>query len=139
MFLADLFFVVNEIDIASHANDSTPYMNADNVDDLMTSLRQASNALFEWSQDNILKSNTDKCGVYINKGGYKIGKSDTEKLLCLKLDKKLTFDDRTSDICKKSGRRISTLARITPCMGITKKRIFMNAFFTSQFRYCPLV
>ena len=32
----------------------------------------------------------------------KIDKSDTEKLLGVKFDKKLTFDDHISDICKKS-------------------------------------
>ena len=36
VFLADLFFTVNDIDIA------------DNVDDLLTSLEQESNGLFEW-------------------------------------------------------------------------------------------
>ena len=53
--------------------------------------------------------------------------------------KKFTFDDHFSDICKKTGRKISALARVTPYMGIAKKNILMNAFFTSQFSYCPLV
>ena len=44
----------------------------------------------------------------------KIDKSDTEKLLGVKFDKKLTFDDHISDICKKAGRKIYALARVTP-------------------------
>ena len=32
----------------------------------------------------------------------KVDKSDTEKLLGVKFDTKLTFDDHISDICKKS-------------------------------------
>ena len=48
MFLADLFFTVNDIDIASYVDDNTPYMIADNVGGLITSLEQASNGLFEW-------------------------------------------------------------------------------------------
>ena len=94
-------------------------MNADNVDDLMATLRQASNASFEWFQNNLLKINAEKChlfvskndGVSINEDVYTIDKSDTEKLLGLKLDKKLTFYDHISDICKKAGRRISILVR----------------------------
>ena len=70
---------------------------------------------------------------------FKIDKSDTEKLLGVKFDKKLAFDDHISDICKKAGRKISALARVTQYMGIAKKRILMNAFFTSQFSYCLLV
>ena len=69
----------------------------------------------------------------------KIDKSDTEKLLGVKFDKKLAFDDHISDICKKAGRKISALTRVTPYIGIAKKRILMNAFFTSQFSFCLLV
>ena len=71
--------------------------------------------------------------------GFKIDKSDTKKLLGVKFDKKVTSDDHISEICKKAGRKISALARVTPYMGIAKKRIHMNAFFFSQFSYCPLV
>ena len=126
---------------------ATPYMIADNVDDLITSLEQASNGLFEWFKNNLLKSNADKCHllvstndrVSVNVDGFKIDKSDTEKLLGVKFDKKLAFDDHISDICKKAGRKISALARVTQYMGIAKKRILMNAFFTSQFSFCLLV
>ena len=75
----------------------------------------------------------------MNGDGFKIDKSDTEKLLDEKFDKKLTFDYHISDICKKAGRKISALARVTRYMGIAKKRILMNAFFISQFSYCPPV
>ena len=123
VFLVDLFFTVNDIDIASYADDSTPYMIADDVDGLITSLEQESNGSFEWFKNNLLKSNADKCHllvstndrVSINVDGFKIDKSDTEKLLGVKFDKKLTFDDQISDICKKAGRKISALARVTNC------------------------
>ena len=39
--------------------------------------------------------------------GFQIDKSDTEKLLGVKFDKKLTFDYHISGICKKAGRKIS--------------------------------
>ena len=67
--------------------------------------------------------------VSMNVDGFKIDKSNTEKLFGVKFDKKLTFDDHISDICKKAGRKISDLARVTPYMGIAKKSILMNAFF----------
>ena len=60
VFLADLFFTVNDIDIARSVEDNIPYMIADNVDDLITSLEQASNGFFEWFKNNLLKSNADK-------------------------------------------------------------------------------
>ena len=146
-FLADLFLTVNDFDIARYADDNIPYMIADNVDDLATSLEQASNGFFEWFKNNLLKSNADKCHLFVstndrvsmNVDGFKIDKSDTEKLLGVKFDKKLAFDDHISDICIKAGRKISALARITPYMVIAKKCMLVNAFFTSQFSYCPQV
>ena len=58
VFLADLFFAVNDIDYnytddKSYADGNTPYMVADNVDDLITSLEQVSNNLFEWFKNNL--------------------------------------------------------------------------------------
>ena len=86
-------------------------MIADNLDDPITSLEQVSNGLFEWFKNNLLKSNADKCHLLVstndrmsmNVDGFKINKSNTEKLLGVKFDKKLTFDDHISGICNKSG------------------------------------
>ena len=51
VFLAEFFFAVNAIDIASNAVDNNPYMIADNVDDLI---------LFECFEKNLLKSNIQR-------------------------------------------------------------------------------
>ena len=83
-------------------------MIADNVDDLIISLEQASNCLFEQFKSNLLKSNADKFRllvvtndrVSVNVDGFKIDKSDTEKLLGVKFDRKLAFVGHISDICK---------------------------------------
>ena len=107
-------------------------MIADNVNDLITSLQQASNGLFEWFKSNFLKSNADKCHLLVstndrasstNVDGFKIDKSYTEKLLDVNFDRKLNFDDRISHICKKADRKISALVRVASYMGIAKKRI----------------
>ena len=117
IFLTDLCFTVNDIDIASYADDNTPYMIADNVDDLITSLVQTSNGITECFKNNFLKSNADKCYLLIstndrvsmNVDGFKIDKSDTETLLGVKFAKKLIFYDHIFDLCKKAGRKISVL------------------------------
>ena len=92
------------------------------MDDLIASLEQASNGLLEWFNNNLLKGNADKCHLLVstndrvsmNVDGFKIGKSDTKKLLGVKFYKKLTFDDHICDICKEAGRKMSALARVTP-------------------------
>ena len=61
--MADLFFNMNDIDIASEANDNTPYI-VDNTDDeiiIIKSLEEASAALLQWFANDFLKNNSDKC------------------------------------------------------------------------------
>ena len=47
--------------------------------------------------------------------------------------------DHISDVCKKASRKITALARVTPFMGLSKRKLLMNAFFTSRFSYCQLI
>ena len=51
-----------------------------------------------------------------------------------KFDHKLTFDDNIFEFCKNASREIHT-----PYTNISKWRILMNAFVTSQFIYWPLI
>ena len=50
----------------NYADDNTPYVIADNSDDLIKSLEEASTALFQWFDNNLLKSNLDKCHLQIS-------------------------------------------------------------------------
>ena len=52
IFLAGLFFILNDVDIASYANDNTPYVIVDDINGVITSLEKASKALFEWFKNN---------------------------------------------------------------------------------------
>ena len=53
--------MINDRDNANYTNYDTPYIIADNIDYLIKSLEEASTALFQWLDDNLLKSNSDKC------------------------------------------------------------------------------
>ena len=147
IFLADLFFIVKDIDIASYADDNTPFIVEDNIENVIASLEEATNALFDWFDNNRLKSNPDKCHALVstnkhlnmNVCDYTIGNSQCEKLLGVKIDVNLNFNEHISDLCKKTIRKIFALARIAPFMSIIKRKVVMNAFFITQFSYCPLV
>ena len=72
-------------------------------------------------------------------GSFEIKNTNCEKLLRIKVDSRLNFNDHLDGIIKKASRKINALSRITPFMNISKRRILMNSFFNSQFNYCPLV
>ena len=94
-----------------------------------------------------MKSNPDKChllvstngNVKIRIGNFQIENTKREKLLGIQFDNKLSFDYHLSEICKKASRKLYALGRVTPYMNLSKRKILMNAFFNSQFSYCPLI
>ena len=98
--MADLFFILHDADIASYADDNTPYVIADDINGVITSLEKASKALFEWFENNLLKSNTDKRHLLVSSSDavnlrvseYEIKNSECEKSLDVKSDIKLTFE-----------------------------------------------
>ena len=66
IFLADLFFILKDVDIASYADDDTPYVIADDVNGVIASLEKASKAMFKWFENNSLKSNANKCHLLVS-------------------------------------------------------------------------
>ena len=66
IFLADLFFILTDVDIASYADDNTPYVAAADVSGVITSLKKSSKALFEWFKNSPLKSNADKYHLLVS-------------------------------------------------------------------------
>ena len=116
------------------------------MDDLITYLQDAAAKLFKWFSDNQVKGNTDNCHLLLSKGesfeihiGDSIVDSSTcEKLLGIKIDSKLCFNDHIQDLCNKANRKLRTLVQATPYMNLQKRKVLMNAFFNVQFNYCPL-
>ena len=94
-----------------------PYVSAKNVKDFIESLERASVSQFRWSENNLLKGNVDKCHflvstsqeVSLNGNNFKIKNSDCEKLLGVKFDSKLRFDQHITDLRRRPSRKIRAL------------------------------
>ena len=60
IFLGDLFVIIHNIDIANYANDNTPHIIDDNIDDLIKSFEEVplsySNGLITTFLETILAS-----------------------------------------------------------------------------------
>ena len=67
IFLADFFFTLNNIEISNFADDTTPYAVSDNADYLMSSLEKSSKDLLKWFDDNLMKSNLEKCHLLVKR------------------------------------------------------------------------
>ena len=104
--------------------------------------------LCEWFANNCLKANPDKFHLILNVNRndilieiqqFKIFNSNAQKLLGIKVDNNLSFDEHVRDLCNKASQKLHALARIAHYMQPLQKQIIMKAFINSQFGYCPLV
>ena len=102
--------MAKDIDVVSYADDNTFFTAENNTDNVIASLEQTSDGLFNWLKSNCLKSNVDKCFVLVSKnkpvgikiGDYTIDNSECEKLFGIKIDVNSSFNDHISDFCKKN-------------------------------------
>ena len=66
IFLIDLFFIIEDTDIASFADGNTPEVIADNKDGVIKSLGEASEISFKGFNDNLMRINADKCHLLVS-------------------------------------------------------------------------
>ena len=71
-------------------------------------------------------------------GDSLIKTSTCEKLLGVKIDYKLTFDNHVANLSKKANNKLRALSRATPYMTMEKKKASDESFFfNAQLNYCP--
>ena len=65
--------------------------------------------------------------------------SKKQKLLGVEIDRTSSFDGHIASLCRKAGKKLYALARLSNFMCTNKKRVLMKAFIESQFSCCPLI
>ena len=145
--LCDLFLCEYSSEFSNFADDTTPYECGKNYDEVINKLEDTIEKLFNWFQYNNFKANASKCHSFLSP--YKpvtikikesaIESSNSEKLLGVTIDSKLSFDDHITILCRKTSQKLHALSRVASYMSFDKKRILLKTFITSQFNYCPLV
>ena len=146
IFLTGIFLFF-PTEIASYADDNTPYATGVCLEKTLQNIEKASNTLFKWFPNNYMVANADKCllltstseEVSVKIENEIIKKPLQEKLLGIVIDNRVTFEPHMKNLCKKAGQKLHALARIANYMDIRKRRSIMNAFILSQFSYCPLI
>ena len=146
IFICDMFYTITGIDFASFADDNSPHVSGQNINEVIELLEEVSQNLSHWFQNNQMKANLDKYHLllstnetkHLSIGNIRIQNSKCEKLLGVKFDYDLKFKSHIEGICKRASGKLNALSRAMPYMDFSKK-ILVNAFFLSQFNYCPLI
>ena len=117
------------------------------MNEVILDLQLSGNILFSWLKNNGMKANTDKSHLLLSQTeeistqiyDENIINTSCEKLLGVKIDRELKFDEHVKSLCKKANQKLSALTRLSSLMSFDQRKLIMNAFITSHFSYCPLV
>ena len=127
--------------VCNFTDDITFYVCDKDLSTLINRLEHDTTLAVEWFETNFMKLNQDKCHllipghkhetVWAKIGETKIWESNKQKLLRVVIDRNLNFDEYVFDLCKKAGRKLSVLARLSNCMSFGKRKILLKAFVES--------
>ena len=59
VFICDMFYFLEDFDIANYPDDSTPYNADKNIEFVVNNLEQLSSIFSKWLNDNYMKVNTE--------------------------------------------------------------------------------
>ena len=149
IYLNDLFYLFKDTEVCNIADDTTPYACNANVNTLLHNLESDVASAVLWFDANYMKLNESKCHFiiasnssqhyWIKVGEQIIWESQLEKLLGVKIDKKIKFDEHVTKLCREASGKVTALGRLINIVQMKRKKILMDSFVESQFSHCRLV
>ena len=129
------FFIYNDIDFASYADNNTAYCIGKTPQEVISQLEKSSKSIFECFENNGLKDSPNKCHLLLSKNDNfeaninenRISNTRFEKLLSVTFDNQLNFNNHIFKICEKSNK-LHALARVSHYMDQDERRILFNLY-----------
>ena len=146
----DLLYLMSEsCEIYNYADDSTICVHGKSMSDIATNIETASKIMFNWFYENNLKPNPDKCQFILFSNDVLhttvtidntvLHSLESVKLLGVHIDRELNFNCHVSELCRRAGRQLSALGRLTNVLNERDKMVLFECFILSHFYYCPVV
>ena len=115
MYIYDLFQFLDDDNVASYTDDTTPYAMKKNTLQVLKEIKDKPGCVFNWFSANYFKANTKKSHfiltsneqVNLNLDDLIIKTSKSEKLLRININNFLLFNEHISKLCKKSKSKIT--------------------------------
>ena len=153
IFINDIFFFLDKTKIANYADDNTTYTVEKDIMELLKTLESETLSVLNWFRINEMKPNQGKCHLLVADINHKYYSSnsyiyldnafleseESVKLLGIKIDQNLNFEENINSVLKEGNKKLHALMRIEKYLDQDKKRLIMKTFIESQFNYCPLV
>ena len=107
IFICDMFYFMEDFEIANYADDSTPFSAKINHELVVEELEVSSSVLFTSLRNNYMKANTDKSHLLLsgnidlnaNIDGNVTESEDSQVLLGITIDSNLSFNTHINNLC----------------------------------------
>ena len=124
IFFYNLFLEHEDWFSTNYADDTTPYVAANNTAKVIENLTSITKELFTRFANNQMKANPDKCHLFVSAQeeanihivNTTIKCSKSTKILGIIPDNKLKFDKHIEIIYQKTSRKLNLLAGLTNLM-----------------------
>ena len=134
--MINLFYECEDSNVASYADDTTPYSCATDIPILSLEVQASATKLFRWFKNNYFKVNPGKSRILLSTNkleivsinGIALAASSHEKLLGVTIHSELKFENHFKELCLKVGKKINALCHISSSMSLEKRRTLMKAF-----------
>ena len=115
--LCDLFYFLEDLDIASKTDDTTIYTVKENKESVINTLKASSLPLFTWFNSNFMKPNSHKSHILLTCSepstalidGSSSESNTKEILLRITIDRDRKFDEHVNNLCKKACQKLNCL------------------------------
>lgn len=149
IFINDIFYFLTCTEMCNYADDNTIYTSASSINTVKSQLLVDTMILLDWFSSNHMVLNLDKCqficfgiphlNVSLEISNLVLHCQNHVTLLGINIDQKLSFDKHIKSLCKRASSYINIISRLTFYLNFDQTKSLMNAYFLSQFSYCPLV
>ena len=154
IFINDIFYFLDSTNIANFADDNTVHTIENDIVKLLKTLESETTNVLQWFRKNEMKSNQGKCHLLvadINHKSYSsrsyiylenafLENEESVRLLGVKIDQNLNFNEHITGLLKKGNQKLHALMRISKYITDKNKlKLIMRTFIESQFNFCPLV
>ena len=145
------YYINNSISIYNYADDCTVSCSGRDAKVIKMLIEEQMECLINWYKTNEMKTNPNKFqAIFSSKDSdvklNSIAFSDTEiciepmvELLGVNIDEKLCFNVHIAELCKKAGRKLNVLKRLSNTLNESNKIILFNTFIVSNFNFCSVI
>ena len=113
--MIDLFYKCQDCNVASYADDTTPYSCATDIPSVELELQASATKLFCWFKNSHLKANPAEYHILLSSkkpeilsvDGIPLGGSSHKKLLGVIIDSELKFVNQITELCLKVIKKLT--------------------------------